>query len=131
MGTVEPFATVLELSSYWRELSTEEGLRAADLLVRASATMRLEMGRSGVSWDDPSPEFATVLSTVCMDVVRRAMDVPEGMGGVDTYSQGAVGYSESFKYANPGGDLFLKASERRALGIGRARVGSAVPWVEQ
>ena len=72
-----------------------------------------------------------MLSTVCMDVVRRAMDVPEGMGGVDTYSQGAVGYSESFKYANPGGDLFLKASERRALGIGRARVGSAVPWVEQ
>lgn len=128
---MDPFATTAELEAYWRCLTPEEVARAEDLLSRASAMMRLEMGRSGVPWEDPGPDLAAVMSTVCMDVVRRAMDVPEGMGGVDTYSQGAVGYSESFKYANPGGDLFLKASERRALGIGRARVGSAVPWVEQ
>ena len=125
------FATVLDLSSYWRELTPEEELRAADLLERASSMMRLEMGRSGVPWEDPSPDLALALSTVCMDVVRRAMDLPDGMTGVDTWSQGAVGYSESFKYANPGGDLFLKASERRALGMGRCRIGAASPWVAQ
>lgn len=125
------FATVLELSSYWRELTPEEELRAADLLERASSMMRLEMGRSGVPWEDPSPDLALALSTVCMDVVRRAMDLPDGMAGVDTWSQGAVGYSESFKYANPGGDLFLKASERRALGMVRCRIGTASPWVAQ
>ena len=42
---------------------------------------------------------------------------------------GAVGYTESVKYANPGAELRLKASERRALGIRRARVGAASPWV--
>lgn len=127
---MEPFATVQELSSYWRDLSPSEELRAEELLARASAMMRVEMGRCGVSWEGPSPDLAAALSTVCMDVVRRAMDVPEGMGGVDTWSQGAVGYTESVKYANPGGGLYLKASERRLLGIRRARVGAASPWVE-
>ena len=126
---MDPFATTAELEAYWRCLTPEEVARAEDLLSRASAMMRLEMGRSGVPWEDPGPDLASALSTVCMDVVRRAMDVPEGMGGVDTWSQGAVGYTESVKYANPGAELRLKASERRALGIRRARVGAASPWV--
>lgn len=60
-------------------------------------------------------------STVCA-MVNRAF-VASGMAGVSNYSEGAAGITASVTYANPGGDLYMTATEKAALGVGGGFVG--------
>ena len=43
---------------------------------------------------------------------------------------GAVSAGTTFTVYNPGGDLYLTRNERRALGIGGARIGSVAPTID-
>ena len=56
------------------------------------------------------------LTRICCQMVKRAM-IAEAANptGVTQYSQTAGSFSESGTYANPTGDLYLLAAEKRAL----------------
>ena len=101
-------------------------------LADASDIMAAEMDRAGVDYSHASEEFTARLVRVCRDMVHRAvgdgsasaMSIPFG---ATQASMAAGGYSESFTIGNPYGDLYMKAAERKALGIGSGGFAVAVP----
>ena len=101
-------------------------------LADASDIMAAEMDRAGVDYSNPSEAFAARLCRVCRDMVRRAIGdgskasfaIPYGSTQA---SMAAGGYSESFTIGNPYGDLYMKAAEKRELGIYSGGFGVAVP----
>lgn len=101
-------------------------------LADASDIMADEMDNAGVDYDHPDEPFAARLCRVCRDMVHRAigdgsratMGIPFG---AKQASITAGSYSEQFTIDNPFGDLYLKAAERRALGIAASGFGIAVP----
>ena len=101
-------------------------------LADASDIMAAEMDRAGVDYSHASEEFTARLVRVCRDMVHRA--VGDGSAstlsipfGATQASMAAGGYSESFTIGNPYGDLYMKAAERKALGIGSGGFAVAVP----
>lgn len=98
----------------------------------ASDIMAAEMDRAGVDYSDPDETFAARLCRVCRDMTHRAIGdgSASSMGipfGATQASMAAGGYSESFTMGNPYGDLYLKAAERRSLGIGTGGFAVAAP----
>ena len=101
-------------------------------LADASDIMAAEMDKAGVDYSHASETFTARLVRVCRDMVRRAigdgsasaMSIPYGSTQA---SMSAGGYSESFTIGNPYGDLYMKAAERRALGIGSGGFAVAIP----
>lgn len=70
-----------------------------------------------------------VLETVTCAMVHRSM-MSGAYAGLSNVSQGAGGYTASVAVYNPGGDLYLTRNEKRALGIGGARIGSVAPVID-
>lgn len=113
----------------------DTGLTDAELtvwLADASDIMAAEMDRAGVDYSEPSETFVARLARICRDMVHRA--VGDGTAsalsipfGATQASMAAGGYSESFTIGNPYGDLYMKASERRDLGIGSGGFAVARP----
>lgn len=64
---------------------------------------------------------ALLTSTACA-MVNRAMAAAD-MGGISQCTQTAGAYTESLRFANPHGDLYLTQAEKDALGIGGGLVG--------
>lgn len=124
-GEAAPFATVVDLEARWRPLSKDESARAAVLLADASAAIRAEM-RGRIDAADGAQ--AAALRAVACGMVRRAMSAGADAAGVQSVSEGAGSYTASITYANPHGDMFITASERRMLGIGRGRMGCSDPF---
>nr|DAH67759.1 MAG TPA: hypothetical protein [Caudoviricetes sp.] len=120
--TRKPFASVEELRSYWRTLSTDEITRATVLLPLASDRLRMMAQRAGVDLDakiaaDPDGAYANTLKFALLDAVKRAMQAPADLPPINSYQQTAGPYSENIAYANPTGDLYFKKSELALLGI--------------
>lgn len=101
-------------------------------LADASDIMAGEMDRAGVDYSSPDEKLAARLVRICRDMVHRAvgdgtasaMSIPFG---ATQASMAAGGYSESFTIGNPYGDLYIKAAERRDLGIGSGGFAVARP----
>lgn len=124
------FATTAQYrAKYATELDDDT---LAEWLADASDIMAAEMDRGGVDYSDPDESFAARLMRVCRDMVHRAigdgsysaMSIPFGSTQA---SMAAGGYSESFTIGNPYGDLYLKAADRRALGMTGSGFAVAVP----
>lgn len=110
------FATVEDLEARWRTLSTDEQAVATVLLDDASAMIRATC---------PDATDADILKLVVCAMVKRAMlaaDAP----GVKTTQETAGPFSQSYTYANPMGDMYVTAAEKRLLGCGR-QVAFTVP----
>nr|WP_236023770.1 Gp19/Gp15/Gp42 family protein [Bifidobacterium miconis] len=60
---------------------------------------------------------------VCCAMVKRAM-LNRDVAGVTQGTQTANGFTESYSYSNPDGDLYLTKSELRSLGCGVQRMWS-------
>lgn len=93
-------------------------------LERASRVLRDEMG--GLLDPVDEGQLAT-LRDVCIDMVHRADASPLAGLGVESYSQGANGFTENVGLQNPMGDLYLTKQERLRLGMGDQQVGCYVP----
>lgn len=126
---MDPFADADDLAARWRALAPDEASRATALLADASALVADALERAGVAVDPGDEVQAANLRSVCCSMVRRSMDVPEGMAGVSQCSQTAGPYSGSASFANPHADLYLTTSERRRLGLRRMRAGSVRPTI--
>lgn len=111
-----PFATPDDLAARWHALTQEETERARTLIVDAGDLIMTQCPR----WREAS---AATLRRVCCAMVKRAM-LASDRAGVSQSTQTAGSFSESMSYSNPDGDLYLTSSERKSLGIGRARIGA-------
>jgi hypothetical protein len=117
----DPFATVADLESRWRPLSSQEAAQAEVLLADASAILRaqcptIDQRITDGTLDPELPEMVTC------SMVKRAMMAADMGDGVTTQQQTAGPFSASLSFANPMGNLYSTKAEKQLLGCGaRAR----------
>lgn len=109
MDATKPFATVADLEARWHPLTDNERAKA-EVLIGDASDMIID---AAADVDSVRPE---TLTRICCQMVKRAM-IAEATNptGVTQYSQTAGSFSESGTYANPTGDLYLLAAEKRVL----------------
>lgn len=122
------FATIADVIALYRPLEPDERDRAEELLPIISA--RLRQYARNVSRDldemiekDQSGVLAIVARSVTIDVLARTLQTPTTGAPMSQMSESALGYSVSGTYLVPGGGIFIKNSELRALGLLRQRYG--------
>lgn len=118
--TLTPFATVANLSAYWRLITAPETPRVEVLLSLSSNRLRLMAEDAGFDIDAKvaaSPAYASTVQWVVMEAVKRAMQQPVDQTPMESYQQTAGPYSENYKYSNPTGDLWFKKSELSSIGL--------------
>lgn len=121
------FATVDDLTTLWRAMTTEEQGRAAALLELVSASLRVEADKVGKDLDvlvANDPNLADVAKSVTVDVVARTLMTSTDQEPMSQLSETAGPYSASATFLVPGGGLFIKRSELARLGLRRQRYGA-------
>lgn len=92
----------------------------------ATAQINSQLTAAGIDYSEPSADYARLLMMVCRQMAHRAMGATESAlpFGATQASQTAGPYTQSFSFGNPYGDLYITASEKRMLGIGKPYIGS-------
>ena len=120
------FATIADLESLWRNLKEDEKLRAEQLIVVVSDSLRVEAEKVGKDIDKmvaDSASYANVVKSVVVDIVARTLMTSTDSEPMTQTTESALGYSWSGSYLVPGGGLFIKNSELSRLGLRRQRFG--------
>lgn len=126
----QAFATIQDVVSMFRPLTTEETAKATALLPIVSDSLRVEAFKVNKDLDamiaaDTSGAYASVVKSVTVDVVARNLMTPTDEAPTTQFAQSALGYSVSGSYLVPGGGLFIKKSELARLGL-RRQWGGAI-----
>lgn len=125
------FATIDDLTNLWRPLTPDETTRAESLLPVVSNRLRLEAMRVGKDMDlmvANDEVYADVTKSVTVDIVARTLMTSTNKEPMTQYSESALGYSVSGTFLTPGGGLFIKRDELKALGLKRQRYGVIEPY---
>lgn len=120
------FASIDDVNTLWRNLSTSEEERVEKLLEVVSASLRNEAKKVGKNLDamiEEDPDLKLVAKSVTVDIVARTLMTSTDGEPMTQFSQSALGYSVSGTYLVPGGGLFIKKSEFARLGLRRQRYG--------
>lgn len=123
------FATVSDLVTLWRPLTSDEQTRAAAILPLISDALRQAATDIGKNLDEMIAESATlgsVAKLVTVDVASRVLRQSTDGDAMTQESQSALGYSWSGTYAVPGGGIAnaIMYSDLKRLGLMRQRYGS-------
>lgn len=119
------YATIQDITDLWRTLSQAEEDRAEALLPIVADSLRLEAQKVGKDLDTmvtASPEIESVVISVVVDVVARALMTSTNQEPMTQASQSAGGYTSSGTFLVPGGGLFIKKSELARIGLKRQKV---------
>lgn len=124
------FATISDYNARASEpvdLESDEVQLVQAKLEDASAKIAVELANSGINVHEylRSEIYRRILCSITCAMVDRAMMTV--LPGLKSRQQTAGPYSFTDSFANPTGDLYLLASERKSLGIGGARIMS-VPF---
>jgi hypothetical protein len=120
----DPFAFAQDVAARWRPLSATETATAATLTVDASVIVRAEC--SGIDARITAETLdADLVKQVVATMVKRAMVGGPELAGVSNEQETAGPFMRGVTYANPLGDLYLTRQERRRLGYGGVKAGSA------
>lgn len=125
------FATLEDINTLWRQMTTDESTRADALLPIVSDSLREEAIKVGKDLDamiEERPTLASVAKSVTVDVVARALMTSTNSEPATQFSESALGYSVSGTYLVPGGGLFIKKSELARLGLRRQKLGVIDLW---
>jgi hypothetical protein len=125
------FATLDDLQKMWRNLKPTERERAEALLDTVSDMLREEAYQYGQDLDNMILEresFRTVVKSVTVDVVSRALMTSTTQEPMTQFAQSAMGYSVSGSYLVPGGGIFIKESEKKRLKLTTQRFGVIEPY---
>lgn len=128
---MEPFATTEDLRNLWRPLQQDEENRAEELLKVVSNRLRMEAIKVNKDIDlmaIGSEVYADVVKSVTVDIVARTLMTSTNQEPMSQFSQSALGYSVSGTFLTPGGGLFIKRDELKALGLRSQRVGVMEPY---
>ena len=120
------FATVDDLTALWRPLNPDEKTRAEALLPVVSNRLRLEAEKVGKNIDEMianSEAYKDVVKSVTVDIVARTLMTSTNKEPMTQYSESALGYTVSGTFLTPGGGIFIKRDELKALGLRRQRYG--------
>jgi hypothetical protein len=120
------FATIEDVKTLWRELTTKEEARCIALLPIVSDSLRQEAKKVGKNLDEMIGNDETLVNvarSVTVDVVARTLMTSTDSEPMTQVAESALGYSYSGTYLVPGGGLFIKRSELARLGIRRQRYG--------
>jgi len=120
------FATIQDITSLFRALTSAESTRATALLPVVSDNLREEAKKVGKNLDlmiEESPSYANVVKSVTVDIVARTLLTSTNQEPMTQMSQSALGYSVQGTFLVPGGGLFIKNSELARLGLRKQRYG--------
>ena len=120
------YATIEDVKSLWRPLTTEEEERVEKLLEVISSSLRIEASRVGKDLDemvDDDEDLGEVARSVTVDVVARTLMTSTDQEPMSQLTESALGYSRSGTFLVPGGGLFIKRSELARLGLRRQKYG--------
>jgi len=126
-----PFATIDDLINLWRPVTPEEQLRAESLLPVVSNRLRQEADNVGKDIDQMianSDVYKDVVKSVTVDIVARTLMTATDQEPMTQMSQSALGYSVQGSFLVPGGGIFIKRDELKALGLRRQRMGVIEPY---
>lgn len=120
------FATSDDIAARWRSLTSAEAERAEVLLEDAATYLS-----AYVVVDEDDEQQASALKIVsCSMVIRAMLAAQNNVFGVTEQSISADIYSQTMRYQNPNGDLYLTASEKRLLGITSSYLTSIRPTID-
>ena len=124
------FATVEDVATLWRPLTTAEQERADALLPLLSDALRLEARKVGKDLDemimeDPDGSFESTVKLVTVDVLGRVLRQSTSDEPLSQESQSALGYTWSGTFAIPGGGLAaaIMRNDLKRLGLRRQQLG--------
>ena len=126
-----PFATIDDLTNLWRPMTPDEQIRAEALLPVVSNRLRQEADNVGKDIDqmiEESEVYKDVVKSVTVDIVSRTLLTSTKNEPMTQYSQSALGYSVQGTFLVPGGGLFIKRDELKALGLRKQRYGVIEPY---
>ncbi len=122
------FATLQDVITLFRPLSTAEEERAQALLETVSARLRMEAvnvrkNLDRMIADDETGSLAEVAKSITVDIVGRTLNTPVtgDTAPLSQYSESALGYTFSGTFLSGGGGIFIKKAELAALGLRRPR----------
>lgn len=128
---METFATIRDLNNLWRPLKQDEENRAEELLSVVSNRLRVEAYNVGRDIDEMianSIAYKDVVKSVTVDIVARTLMTSTDKEPMSQFSESALGYSVSGTFLTPGGGLFIKRDELKALGLRKQRYGVIEPY---
>lgn len=124
------FATVEDVTTLWRPLTTAEQERTDALLPLISDALRQEARKVGKDLDDMITEdadgsFASTVKLVTVDILGRVLRQSTQDEPMTQESQSALGYSWSGTFAIPGGGIAaaIMRNDLNRLGLRRQRLG--------
>lgn len=125
--TLTPYATLQDVMDLTGQTYTSEQQdRINQLLAVVSDRLRQYAYNVNTDLDTLISEgkvLTSVVKSVVVDVTTRALATPLDQTPTTNFSQSALGYSVSGTYLVPGGGIFIKNAELRALGLLRQRIG--------
>lgn len=129
----EPFATVEDIQTLWRPLTTAEQTKAEALLPLVSDALRqcaVDVGKDLDQMVADSDVYANVVKIVTVDVTTRVLRQSTTGEAMTQESQGGLGYTWSGTYAVPGGGIAnaIMRNDLKRLGLRRQRYGTIDLW---
>jgi hypothetical protein len=129
----EAFATVEDISTLWRPLTSAEQDRASALLPLVSDELRLIAKGVNKDLDEMKAEdtaYESMLKIVTVDVVCRILRQSTEGDAMSQESQSALGYSWSGTYAVAGGGIAnsILKNDLRKLGLLQQQMGVIWTW---
>lgn len=129
----EAFATVTDISTLWRPLTSAEQDRAEALLPLVSDELRVIAQGVNKDLDEmraANEAYASVLKIVTVDVVCRILRQSTEGDAMSQESQSALGYSWSGTYAVPGGGIAnaILKNDLKKLGLLQQQMGVIWTW---
>ena len=120
------YATVQDVTNLYRALTPAETEKAEALIPIISSRLRVYAQNVGknLNWMiAENPDLAEVAKSVTVDVVARCLMTPTDQAPMSQFSESGLGYTVSGTFTNPGGGIFIKDAELRALGLKVQRYG--------
>lgn len=128
-----PFATVNDIETLWRPLSSSEQSRASALLPLVSDELRVLAKNVNKDLDEMAAAdeaYASVLKIVTVDVTVRVLRQSTDGDAMTQESQSALGYSWSGTYAVAGGGIAnaILNNDLKKLGLKTQQIGVMYTW---
>ena len=125
---MEPFASVSDVISMWRDLSEKETDKAETLLPVISDELRIRAKAVGKDLDamiEADAALGSVAKEVVVSAISRVLRQSTTGEVMSQESQAGLGYSWSGTYAIPGGGIgnAIFPSDLKRLGLKRQRYG--------
>lgn len=120
------YATVDDVITLYRALTPDEEAKAEALIPIVCARLRKiakDHGRDLDAMVEADEDLQQVAKSVTVDVVARCLQTPTSGAPITQFSESGNGYSASGTFLNPGGGIFIKNAELKALGLLRPKYG--------